>query len=236
MKYSDINRTFPVAKINSVSKGPHSKTNDSEKSGGLIDTIYICNNSKVMISVNLCVKFGLFNGSVDNVKDTCILYMHLNGRKPPALPDVVMVDVPNYSGLPFITEKTKVIPILPIKRKIECRCNFFKRKQIPLILGWATTIQRCHGMTIGEGVAVSSAKSTGKNKTDPDFAWHPSFLANVDKICHKVNTPKTVAREKEIKRIKNIAKQTAETFQHLKSDDDLKNMINIVNFFHTPEE
>ena len=147
MKLSDVNKMFPVAKINSVSKGPHSKTNESEKSGGLIDTIYICKNSKVMISVSLCVKFGLFNGAVGTVED--ILY--LNGRKPPALPDVVMVEVPNYSGPPFITEKPKVIPIFPVERKIECRCNFCKRKQIPLRLGWATTIHRCQGMTIGEG-------------------------------------------------------------------------------------
>ena len=101
----------------------------------------------VMISVSLCVKFGLFNGAVGTVED--ILY--LNGRKPPALPDVVMVEVPNYSGPPFITEKLKVIPIFPVERKIECRCNFCKRKQIPLRLGWATTIHRCQGMTIGEG-------------------------------------------------------------------------------------
>ena len=85
-------------------------------------------------------------------------------------------------------------------------------------------------------MAVSRAKSTGKNKTDADFAWHPSFLANADRICHKVNTSTTVAREKEIKRIENIAKQTAETCQHLKNYEDLKNMINIVNFSNTPEE
>ena len=59
-----------------------------------------------------------------------------------------MVEVPNYSGPLFITEKPKVISIFPVERKIECWC---KRKQIPLRLGWATTIHRCQGMTIGEG-------------------------------------------------------------------------------------
>ena len=88
-----------------------------------------------MISVNLCVKFGLFNGAVGTVEDI----LHLNCRNPPALPDVVMVEVPNYSGPPFITEKPKVIPIFLVERKIECRCNFCKR------------IHRCQGMTIGEG-------------------------------------------------------------------------------------
>ena len=159
-----------------------------------------------------------------------------------------MVEVPNYSGPPFIANKPKVIPIFPVERKVECRCNFCRRKQIPLRLGWATTIHRCQGMTIGEGevnryivihpgtrafesrnpgalfVAISKAKSTGKNNTDPDFAWHPSFLANADRICHKVHTPTTIAREKEIKRIEIMAKETAKNFKQLKIDDDFKNL------------
>ena len=61
------------------SSGPQSITNESEKSGGLIETIfYICKNSKVMISVNLC-QIRFFIGAVGTVED--ILY--LNGRKNP---------------------------------------------------------------------------------------------------------------------------------------------------------
>ena len=55
----------------------------------------------------------------------------------------------------------------------------------------------------------------------------------IEYVIKLINTPTTVAREKEIKRIENIAKQTAETFQHLKNDEDLKNMI---NFSNIPEE
>lgn len=210
-KLLDLNKTFPVAKIASVSKGPHSKTGQSENAGGLLDTVYICKKSKVMISVNLCVKFGLYNGAIGIVED--IIYY--NDKRPPSLPDVVMVEVPNYSGPPFIPEKPKVVPIFPVERKIDCRCHFCRRKQIPLRLGWATTIHRCQGMTIGEGevnryivihpgtkafesrnpgaffVAISRAKSTGKNNSDPDFAWHPSFLANADRICHNSQSKNT---------------------------------------------
>ena len=55
----------------------------------------------------------------------------------------------------------------------------------------------------------------------------------IEYVIKLINTPTTVAREKEIKRIENIAKQTAETLQHLKNDEDLKNMI---NFSNIPEE
>lgn len=59
-KLLDINKTFPVAKIASVSKGPHSKTGQSENAGGLLDTVIKSKKSKVMISVNLCVVWSLY--------------------------------------------------------------------------------------------------------------------------------------------------------------------------------
>lgn len=51
-----------------------------------------------MLTVNLSVRFGLFNSALGIVEN--IIY--LNGRKPPALPDVVMVNIPNYNGPPFL--------------------------------------------------------------------------------------------------------------------------------------
>lgn len=41
-RLSDLNKTFPVAKIVSVSKGPHSKTFQSENNGGHLDKVYVC--------------------------------------------------------------------------------------------------------------------------------------------------------------------------------------------------
>lgn len=221
------------------------KQGQSENAGGHLDTLSICKMSKVMISVNLCVKFGLYNGAIGIVEDI----IHCNDRRPPSLPDVVIVEVPNNSGPPFIPEKPKVVPIFPEERKIYCRCHFCRRKQIPLRLWWATTFHRCQGMTIWVNryivihpgtnafesrnpgalfVAISRAKSTGKNDSDPDFAWRPSFLANAVRICHKVKTP-TASREKEIHRIETIASQTYKTFKHLMQDINLRNLKNNLN-------
>lgn len=124
---------------------------------------------------------------------------------------------------------TPIFPTLPVERKIDSRCHFCKRKQLTLRLGWATNIHRCQGLTIGEVsryivinpgtrafyfrnpgalfCAVSRAKSTGKNITDPDFAWHPSFLLNEARICHCVNTPTTTERNRDTLRIESIAKK-----------------------------
>jgi signal recognition particle subunit SEC65 len=238
-KLLELNQTYPIAKMTAVSQGPHSKTGESAKAGGLLNTLYLCNQAKIMLSVNLCVSYGLFNGSIGRVVE--IVYK--NGRTPSdSLPDVVMVEFPHYTGPPFLQQYPKHVPILPVQRKVDCGCFSCKRKQIPLRLGWASTIHRCQGMTIGAGeinryivinpgtrsfesrnpgalfVALSRAKCTGVDNTDPDFAWHPSVLVNEDRLCHVVNTATSKARANEISRISKLSQITEEKFTHLYRD------------------
>ena len=120
---------------------------------------------------------------------------------------------------------------------------------MPLRLGWGTTIQRCQGMTIGNGeanryividpgttsfesrnpgalfVALSRAKSAGGNGEHPDFAWHPDILINEDRICHVVKTPTTIARSKEIDRITIMAQKTTTTYKHLLNPSSFESII-----------
>jgi hypothetical protein len=65
--------------------------------------------------------------------------------------EVIMVEFPNYSGPSFTEENPKIVPIVPVEKRIECSCHSCSRKTIPLKLGWTTTIHKCQGMTIGEG-------------------------------------------------------------------------------------
>ena len=107
-----------------------------------------------------------------------------------------MVDFPRYSGPPFLDARPHLVPIVPVERSLDCNCHACKCKQIPLRLGWGTTIHRCQGLTVGEGepnryiiihpgtrnyasknpgalfVALSRAKTAGGNGRDPDFAWN----------------------------------------------------------------
>ena len=249
-KLLELNKTYPIAKINAIPKGFHSSKSSSDSSGGLLSTLYLANKAKVTLTVNLCVPFGLFNGAVGVVED--IIYLG-EKRPPEVLPDFVLVDFPCYTGPAFIEERPTLLPIVPVVRLIDCSCHCCSRKQIPLRLGWASTIHRCQGMTIGAGevnryivihpgtrafesktpgalfVSLSRAKSTGTANTDPDFAWNPSVLVNDDRICHVVNTPTTRARYVEIARIEKLDKVTKLSFSNLNSDKELQHLSNVLN-------
>jgi hypothetical protein len=210
--------------------------------------IYICKTAKVMLTVNLCVKFGLYNGAIGSVFD--IIYP-ANKKPTDCLPNIVMVDFPNYTGPPFINSNPKVVPLVPVERKVDCSCHGCKRKQIPLRLGWALTIHKCQGMTVGKDechryivinpgtrafesrnpgalfVALSRAKSAGNDTTEPDFAWHSSVLVNEDRLCHVVNTKRVKARTAEISRILLLCENTKKQFNNLYNDSHLHTLGNL---------
>ena len=173
-----------------------------------------------------CIPYGLFNGAIGTVVD--IIYK--TGCNPiNSLTEVVMVEFPNYNGPSFTEENPKIVPIVPVERRLQCSCH--SRQTIPLKLGWATTIHRCQRMSIGEGEpnryivihpgTLSRAKRTGMNNGDPDFAWHPSVLVNEDKLCHQVMTATTKARVHEIIRLESLSRVTSEKYKNLQNDPEL---------------
>ena len=245
-KLLETNKSHPIAKIDAKTEGIHANKVSSDKAGGLIRTLYICKGAKVMLTCNINVQYGLFNGAMGEIKD--IIY--LNGRTPKeSLPDVVMVKFHQYTGPAFVLNDPKIIPIVPITRRLDCACFGCKRTQIPLRLGWGTTIHRCQGMTIGNGetnryiiinpgtkhfesrnpgalfVALSRAKCAGNETTDPDFAWHPDILVNEDRLCFVVNTQSMKLRNNEMKRIANLTQQTKIEYDTLSSEKAMTNII-----------
>ena len=142
-----------------------------------------------------------------------------------------------------------IIQNLSLLCQLKERLNVFVAIHKSLKLGWASTIHRCQGMTIGANkinryivihqgskmfesrtpgalfVALSQAKSAGEKSSGPDFAWHPSLLINEDRICHVVNTPTTKARGAEVKRIADLDTSTRQKYASLSSDKELQQFI-----------
>ena len=89
------NENAPIAKVSAVDQGRHARNAPSDQAGGLQQTLYLCKGAIVMLTCNLNVPFGLFNGSMGEVVD--IIY--LDGRSPKdSLPDVVMVAFDKYTA------------------------------------------------------------------------------------------------------------------------------------------
>ena len=209
-------------------------------------TIFLCKNAKVTLTANLAVKYGLFNRSSGKIVDI----VYLDGKSPTdSLPDVVMVEFHDYSGPAFTSQNPKVVPIVPVQRRLECQCGGCRRTQVPLRLGWGTTIHSCQGQTVGEGeanryiiihpgsnsfesrnpgalfVALSRAKSAGSTEKDPDFAWHPSVLVNEDRLCFKPNNATIKARANEVIRLESLSLATMSQHKNLEYDETLHNFI-----------
>jgi ATP-dependent exoDNAse (exonuclease V) alpha subunit len=70
-----------------VGKGFHAKSMTSDKAGGLLPVVYICKGAKVMLTANMCVPYGLFNGSMGRVEE--IIYNTGDSQKT-SLPKVVV--------------------------------------------------------------------------------------------------------------------------------------------------
>jgi hypothetical protein len=47
---------------------------ESERADGLQKIIFLCKNAKVMLTTNLCVPFGLFNGATGTIIDLIVFF------------------------------------------------------------------------------------------------------------------------------------------------------------------
>ena len=97
------NEMYPIAKINAECQGSHVNLNDPGAS--LPKTLSISKNAKVMLSVNLCVQYGLSNGAMGIVRD--IIYQA--NTKAPGLSGLLLVEFPRYTGPTFILKNPKFV-------------------------------------------------------------------------------------------------------------------------------
>ena len=110
------NQKAPVAKIAAMNTGRHAKVATSDKAQGLHRLVYLCKGAKVSLTSNLAVQDGLYNGATGYIED--IIYC--NGRSPKdGLPDVVMMNIPKYTGPLFMDSNPTIVPVTPSERRID---------------------------------------------------------------------------------------------------------------------
>ena len=228
------NLIHPIAKIKCENHGIHASSAPAQKCHGLQKTLFLCEDAKVVLTINVNNRFHLFNGSVGKVVD--IVYGP--GRSPKdGFPAYILVDFPKFTGPAIILEHPTYVAVPVVQRRVECNCC--SRKQLPLRLGWGLTIHKCQGMNIGQGelnrhvvitpgscgfesrnpgalyVAASRAKCSGSDDRLPDLAFHEKVILNADRLKHKPNGKIIKEREIEARRLQNAAHATRRRFGHL---------------------
>jgi len=182
----------------------------AEDAQGLEAEIVIAEGARIMLTSNLCLKFGLVNGALGSIKK--IVYS--SNQSPPALPSFVLVQFDGYSGPTF----QGAIPIPPISR------TWFKdglqltRTQLPLKLSFAITIHKSQGLTLPIAVVNFGDKeftpgltfvSLSRTKKIEDLALeHPIDFVRLKSL----STPRLQDRKVEDERIKRMAEETKKKF------------------------
>jgi ATP-dependent DNA helicase PIF1 len=128
-----------------------------------------------MLTKNVWQIKGLYNGALGTVK--AILYAE--GAKPPELPRCVLVEFDDYVG-PSIIPGEKIVPIIPAAVPFDSRSGKQgSRQQLPLVLGWATTIHKSQGLTLDRALV-----DVGVSEINPGA----TYVA-----CSRVRTPQGLA-------------------------------------------
>jgi hypothetical protein len=221
----------PVLTIKAIETGLQQHvTRPADEYHGLERRVILQRGSPVILTLNLHLKWKLYNGA----RGTLVHVVYLGDRSPASgLPDFVMVRFPNYRGPPWIPSDPKVVPLRPELRHRDCPCRC-SRTQLPLKLAYALTIHKCQGMTVGLQqewryvvvhpgdyafecrnvgafyVAMSRARSAGKDGQDPDFAFEESFILNADRVKPVLNSL-AQDRAKALKRLQAMTEETEKT-------------------------
>ena len=146
----------PVAFMKAKTTGRVASIRDHAwKGGGMYRDLYLCEGARVMLRRNLWLSKGLVNGSLGRV----VAIVYDPDEENPGhggLPLGVICTFHSYTGPPYLpgTEKSVFVPV--VTATFDENNDTYTRTQIPLIPGWAITIHKSQGMTIGEGSHIST--------------------------------------------------------------------------------
>ena len=132
-----------VCRVNAVVSGKHAQ-NDKDRDVGMCKSIPICTvfaiGMKVKLTVNICDRWGLCNGSRGTIVD--IIYPNDAGYVPPPPPSreddtvfpIVIVDFPDYCGSQVLhAQRRTLVPIVSMERKCNAAKKCCFRRGLPLV-------------------------------------------------------------------------------------------------------
>ena len=130
---------------------------------------------KVMLTKSVWQPMGLYNGSLGMIR----ALLFTDGAQQPTLPTCALVEFDDYIG-PSIVSGGRIVPIVPDTAVFDPRSGKTgSRIQLPLVLGWAITIHKSQGLTLGKVVMDVGDRETTVGST---------FVG-----CSRVGSPRNLA-------------------------------------------
>ena len=154
----------PIALIEARNTGNASRAGEN-MTQGLANTLFLCVNSRVMMTSNILQRHGIANGTTGIVRDI----VYAPGDSAPSLPQYVWVDFGNtYTGpeyFPNDASRRGWVPIHSITANWWTPASTTEgyeehsREMIPLKCCWAWTIWKAQGMSIKGKVVADLGRS-----------------------------------------------------------------------------
>ena len=141
----------PVAKIKATTqKGLKIVSNNShyDEESTPSHVLLCCGAMVCVTGSNICPGLGLFNGSIGKVLD--IVYAAGQSPNHNDLPLYVLVSFSLYQGKPFLSDRERVVLVVPVTvpcNNKKCPCT---RTFIPLKLAFGKTCHTFQGQSAGE--------------------------------------------------------------------------------------
>ena len=206
-KIKDLN--MPIAQIHALNSTQKAKKFPVSKAGGLLNSIIICKNSKVMLLSNLWKEHGLTNGANGFVR----YIVYDEDKAPPKLPAFVLVYFPQYTGPSFHPNEEKIVPIVPVLRKWYDSRTEHNRTMLPLIPSYAITIHKSQGQTLdkvilnlGDREFASGRTYTALSRAKKleNIAFEPDDFPTLERIMRIFNKDPFKERLLEEKRLSKL--------------------------------
>lgn len=209
----------PIAVIPSTGRGRH---HSQDKQIGQIPAKCIIAVGCRVIPTNNQIGLtglGLNNGAMGTV----VAIVYSEGSRPPQFPEIIVVDFPRYKGPVWLHSHPTWVPV-PVNEG-RCDDNCCSRSGFPLIPGYAITIAKSQGMTIGKGQTCTKAviklsddvkmealnlgmTYTAFSRCSEDVDWCLASPIPFSRLEYINKHPQIKARLEEEKRLIGLSNQT----------------------------
>ncbi|XP_034839859.2 ATP-dependent DNA helicase pif1-like [Maniola hyperantus] len=139
---------------------------DVNNCGGLLPTILLAVESRVMLRRNIAVSDGLVNGAMGVVKGFTWPALRRDQLEDGEMPDAVLIKFDDETTGSRLKDANGLVSIPPMCATFQATRGYgdVERRMLPLILCWAVTVHKLQGTTLDRAVIDLGKKNFAKGQ------------------------------------------------------------------------